>query len=556
MLTQKFNRQPILTPQASFSFLIMLLFFLRFIVVSDTEIVGAPADTEGLARGVLCVHWFCGGDPMRPPLLALLGALVRVTGLPWRLVLEAIFLGAVFVLSREVRDASTQVVGRGLGTVAGGVAAAILLFHPYTIRSFTEFYREPLILCLYVLLFSVLLRIFRQEAPHCVKNPALWLFGLLYAAIAFTREGEAIILAPLLIMTVSVVGWRGWVAFRRSQVRFIPAMLPSLAPVIVWKAVAMAVFLVNLAVWRLPDANGLFPAYKALLSAVHRIKVDDAVRYAPATRQSFAVALRLSPTFAEFGQLFIEDSENIQILRLHSSYFVGRMEIDPSRTFWGLHNGVRSHYGSDDRLIREKLLAAAGEINAALDHGDYPAHHPALPYPFDANWGHWLPLYPAALWRDIGRMAWTIGDDNGPAARPDYRPPDIPDLFDRALNRRIALVSDQFSGWRSQLRQHIDGFYRPLSAVLLAVTLMIGVIGGMRTARAPLSPPIQMASLAVGVWLAALGWRIALYAVLSVSVAPVARYQIFAAPLFVVALIAGALVAGVALGRRTRLKIS
>lgn len=519
MLRTPFDRN------AVFLFILLILLAFRFVLISDSEIVGAPADTEGLAQGVLCFQWRCGFDPLRPPGLSIAGAAARFAGLPWRLVLEVLFLVSVLVFARTVR--------RAFGPALGVMAAAAVLFHPYTTRSFTEFYREPAILCLYILLFASILTVLMRREPPTFRSPDLWLFSCLYAAIVFTREGEDMVLLPLLATVTVTVGWRA--VRTASGAPALLRVLPALLPLAAWKAAALLVLGMNLWFWNIPDANGLFGSYKAFLGAVHRIAVDDSIRYAPATRQSFAVALRLSPTFAEFGRPIVEDGENMQILRLHSSSFVGRPEVDPTRTIWALHAATRSRYGNDDRLIRKTVLRAAAEIEAALDRGEHPARL-ALPYPLDPNWMNWLPTYPAVLWGDLRRMVAMGLDESGPAARVDYRPPGAPDLFDRALSRRSVLVGGQFEGWRAHLRRTVERHYLTLEWLLLAGAFAAGWM-----TRTPLS---RLTLFAGSVCLAAIAWRIGLYAILSASVAPVLRYQVFAAPLFVAVLLMGLFVLG------------
>lgn len=488
---------------------IALLALTRYWLCADTEVVGARWDTEGLATLALNGYWSDMGSLYRPPVLPVVAHWITAIGLPYRMFLEIALVGASAFLAAQLRP-------RANGFLAIAVFG-VLVFNAYSIRSFTEFQREPFLYIEYIALVGFSMIVFDANESSARRTVASLLFGLCAAGIVLTREGEEIFIAALIaVQVVASLVWRSpndnWLATIRLLVVQPCAIVIALC--------ALTGYLHNLE-WGAPSYRGMLPSLQGFLTQIHRIKVDDSSQYAPATRQSFAAAARVSKTVAEFaGPMAASDAEatwEIDTVRHHSLSFVHRLEIDPSRTFWVIDSLLRQKYGWNPRLLIGKLHTATDELRAAFDSGALPRTALSLPYPLDPNLGAWLPSLPAEMGHVLHALIVPSADEVG------YRPPDDfrPDLFDAALTRRGHLVAEQFKTWKDGVREALVGNYRYLIGTLAALSLIIGAwrpIGGRAW-------PLTLTLLVL------LGARFPVYSVMLASVAPVDRYVVFLSPL-------------------------
>ncbi|PPQ26909.1 hypothetical protein CCR94_21020 [Rhodoblastus sphagnicola] len=489
--------------------MLALLAIARYALCADTEIVGAQWDTEGLANLARAGYWGDMGSLYRPPVVPIVAHWFAALAIPYRMGLEAALIGAAAFLALQVRP-------RFNAWVSLAVFAA-LLFNPYAIRAFTEFQREPFLYVEYIVLLGCALIVLDEAEAIRKRAIASAFFGLFCAAIVLTREGEEVFIV-VFVASLCLFSLfrrddrRDWV--RKAGLLVAPA---ALITVTLCSLTAVA----HNANWGVPAYRGLFPYIRDFLTEIHQIKVDDSVRYAPATRKSFAEAARVSKTFAEFvGPALASDEEAppmIKIPREHSSGFVHRLEIDPSRTLWLVNNLVVAQYGANPKVLVEKLQAATAEVHAALASGALPRTDLRLPYPFDPNLSAWLPALPAELGQVLHMLVAPSADEAGVRKLDDFRP----DLFDAALTRRGALVARQFRGPQDAIREAVAGNYRFGIAALAALCFVIGVFGAISGRLWPLT--LALFSL--------IGARLVIYGVMLVSVAPVDRYVVFMSPL-------------------------
>jgi len=490
-------------------FLLALLAVARFALCADTEIVGAQWDTESLAQLARVGVWSDMTSLYRPPMVPLVAHWFSAIGVPYRMGLEAALIGSGLFFALQLRP-------RFNAWVSLAVFAA-LLFNPYAIRAFTEFQREPFLYVEYVALLGCALIV--QDARESLrKRGAVALaFGLLCAMIVLTREGEEVFIfvfiAALCVFSLfQREGWREWM--RKTGLLVAPAALISLA---LCGLTAMQLD----AQWGVPSYRGMFPYLRDFLTEIHHIQVDDSVRYAPATRKSFAEAARVSKTFAEFSAPILASDEEalpaVKTFREHSGGFVHRLEVDPSRTLWLVNYALLIKYGSNPAVMAQKLTAATAEVHAALASGELPRTALALPYPFDPNLSNWLPVLPGELQRVLHMLAAPSADEAGVRKLEDFRP----DLFDAALTRRGALVAAQFRHGVDRVREAVAGNYRYLLGALAALSFALGVFCGADRRLWP---------LILGLF-GLIGARFVIYGVMLVSVAPVDRYIVFMSPL-------------------------
>jgi len=511
--------------------LLALLAVARYALCGDTEIVGAQWDTEGLASLAQAGYWRDMGALYRPPVVPLVAHWCAVLAIPYRMALEAGLIGSGIFLALQLKSR--------FNAWASLAVFAILLFNPYAIRSFTEFQREPFLYVEYIALLGCAVLVLDARETLRRRGVAAALFGLFSAGIILTREGEEVFIlvfvaALLLFSLFRREDRRDWL--RKAGLLAAPTGLITLT-------LCGLTAMTNDANWGAPSYRGMFPYIRDFLTEIHHIKVDDSVRYAPATRKSFAEAARVSKTFAEFaGPALASDADappQVQTFREHSSHFVHRLEVDPSRTLWLVNYLAVAKYGADPRVLVEKLTAATAEVHAALASGELPRTALPLPYPFDPNLSNWLPGLPEELGSVLHMLATPSAEEAGARILDDYRP----DLFDAALTRRTYLVGHQFKTRNDALRQAVAANYRYLIGAMAALSFALGLIFAVDR---------RVWALTLGLF-SLIGARFVIYGVMLASVAPVHRYVVFMSPLAGVLICLGCAVAGS--GLRSLLKL-
>lgn len=514
-------RYPAMLPLRIYQMLLLMMVLARYWLVSNAEVVGAPYDTDLLAYLTLHGIWNHPVDPLRPPLFLALTTGVQYLGIPWRMFLELAFLASAWGLAAVAR--------RCAGAAVALTVVAAYLFNPYALRSFDEFQREPMLLVLYVCFFLAWAAYLLQAQRRGAWRYAA-LYGLLGACIVLTREGEELFVVLALVLGGVASVWvrrglagptRGW---RPALVGLAPALLIPAA--IVLAAVGGARYY-NGTLWGVFSLRGQLSVYQELLTQVHRIRVDDAARFAPATRQSFVRAAELSPAFAALAGPIVtthpvtETEKAIATMREHAAAFVGRDEIDTSRTIWALVAVAGEKYGADSAGKTKALRRATAELKAALDAQPTLAHSLRLPYPFDPNLNHWMPFWMPEVRHSLRMLLAPSAEEAGVLIREDWNAP----VFNAALNRRSALVlagPDQ----RSALR---DRFVARGARWMLLMGVAAVLAGALtrRRARGEVRLWLGIGAVVAGM----LAARVLLYSALVVSVAPVQRYQVFLSPL-------------------------
>ncbi|WP_127752687.1 hypothetical protein [Devosia sp. 1566] len=454
--------------------------------------------------------------------------------------LEGAFIASVVALHCRIRPY--------VGSAWTLISAAVVFLNPYTIRSFTEFQREPLLLVFYFAWFWSIVGLVRPlEWSTATFRWAI--FGAFGVAIILTREGEELFVAAGFVLTCAGAAYFWFRSPDRHRSRFVSSFVSAASPTLAALAVIFiglsGVAVKNGTAWGDWHYRALLPSYQALLTQLHRIEVDDSTRFAPATRKSFQVALDLSPTFAEFARRSILPDDQVEgtgihTWRTHSSEFVGRREIDPTRTLWLIAMLVNEQYGADDRVLSAKMNAAAAEIESALDAGRHPSHSPTLPYPLDPNFGNWVGEVPGGLLANLRKMLLPRPHEAGFHATEDHRP----ELYDNALNRRQRLVVAQYQSNMDEVREWFVGNYW--------LMLLVGAIGGGAfgfISRRRVAQPLLLSAL---VLTGVLGARYFVYTIMSVSVLPVDRYHVFMSPLAAVVLLLWCWIIGLCCRLQTR----
>lgn len=482
---------------------VLIIFSFRFIISSTTEIVGGQYDTDALAYLVNAGYWGHSQDPIRPPFFPLLGWLVMKSGIPFRLFLEVAFIASTTWLASLLR--------KEFGRLLAIAVLVVVILNPYTIRSFTEAQREPVLLILYIVGFSIVLNILQ----HIKQGKVPYLLGAAFsfnlAFIILTREGEEVFSVVLIAsLALSILFF-----YRKVQKKkLIYLLVIALLPIFILLKIVSSL---NYSFFGVDGYRGLFSYEVKLLNQLNRIKSDDALRYAPITTNTFRLALEKSPAFAEFASDITRRDGYYELLREHSSSFVGKREIDPTRTIWAINNALDSKYAQDGHIKALKLSAATQELDKLLNEGALPSYTLAVPYPFDPNLNHWIGDIISSSFYLLKDTVFLTGDFSGLGARSDFDP----ENFNNAYNRRPSIVPKQFDGRMHKIREFIVSHYENILILVCFLVLLL---------------PSRKMSITGLVWMgiisACLLARTLVTSILFTSVAPVSRYMVFSAPLF------------------------
>ncbi|WP_269975617.1 hypothetical protein [Dickeya lacustris] len=398
-----------------------------------------------------------------------------------------------------------------LGKLLAIAVLVAVILNPYTIRSFTEAQREPVLLILYIIEFGILLSILQRIKSGNVPYLIGGAFSINSAFIILTREGEEVFSFVLIAsLVISIFFFYRQIEKKKLIYFLIVMLLPIL---ILFKIVSS----LNYSYFGVDGYRGLFSYEVKLLNQLNRIKTDDAVRYAPITNNSFKLALEKSPAFAEFASDITKREGYYELLRQHSSSFVGKKEIDPTRTIWAINNALDSKYAQDGHTKAVKLSAATRELETLLNEGQLPSYTLPLPYPFDPNFGHWIGYIVSSSAFLLKDTVFLTNDFSGLGVRNDFDP----DNFNNAYNRRPAVVQKQFGGRMHMVREYIVSHYDKFLWFICFLVVLF-----------PLKKISSTTLIWMGIISACLLARTLVTSILFTSVAPVSRYMVFSAPLF------------------------
>lgn len=369
-------------------------------------------------------------------------------------------------------------------------------------------------------MFYIMIRFILNKKHENIDFVQSIFLGILSSFIILTREGEEVFIASGLFVFSLLYILGNYKKFGKPCLY--RKIIESFAiPVLCIVIFCSAAGITNNILWGVPSYRGLFPYLSNLLTQVHHIESHDSDRYLPATRKSFEMAAQASKTFQEFASPIVASDKDaepfIKILRLHSSFFSNRQEIDPSRTIWALTSMLDIKYGGNQRLKVEKLEQAIQEIKMNIDKKDIINTPILLPYPFDSHIENWIYALPQGLKETIRIMSVPSRGEAGPRVLQDYNP----ELFDKALSRRDYLITDQFKSRMDIVRSYIADKYTFILLTLAFISFISGLFQKMN----------KNIILISGIMLTFIFTRLCIYSVIFVSVAPVLRYVVFFSPI-------------------------
>ena len=341
-----------------------LLIFFRFFLVQTEDIYGSSTEYDALWYLSSAKNWYWGAPYswtafVRPPAYPLFIALVHACGIPLRLAIELLQIGAYLVLIAAFRRAA---VPRPVCLLA----FAVMVLHPATFQHNNYTLSDTFYAAILPLVAGgLLLVLFTRKPGH-----ALWT-GFALAVLWNTRE-ESFLIPVMLVVFLAI----GLVSQRSETGSWKASMASWLKPAgLMLGMLALLVLTVNAANYRafhsFTKSEFNSPPYKAVFKALLRVKPSRVQRYIAVSNESVQKALELSPTFARLRPQF--EGEVGRNWQNPTRETLGISEYGPW-FMWALRNvAAKTGIHTDPKTANQFYSAAAAEINRACDEGRVPS---------------------------------------------------------------------------------------------------------------------------------------------------------------------------------------
>ena len=339
------------------------------------EIVPDEADSSAYAYVAANYFGKFSQLPSYPPGIAVLPALFRLFGIPYKLGLDLLMIFVCAAAARWMLHCSRS-------ALLSGAAFAALAFHPWFLQSSLAFMSEPVLGL--VLLAATLAAATLLAAPiHQWSPVSLLTAGGCFAYWVAVRPEDMIAL-PAALGFALTAGIRNRSRLRNAAAS--PFRLAGLlglicVPVLAVLASSQAIKAVHYFRYGVAARTSLeTPAFKKLATALYSIRPISEQRFLPVPLSSLEAAFSVSPTLARNRET---------VLRAKGPGEMG------TRLNWVL---VNSFKGTPQEK-EEQMSAAAKEIRLAFSDGTLP--HRFAVYPLDPLSRFWLPEWPASFLRCV-----------------------------------------------------------------------------------------------------------------------------------------------------------
>ncbi len=367
-----------------FVFIVGLITLFRMFLVAADEIVPADNDASNYARQ--SVHYLSGspydGFPTQQAGISLLARAGVQLGIPYKLLLDGILWGVALAAGATAFRLSGS-------AIYGSLMVAALLFNPWFMLNSKMFMSEPVVSPLLLLLVisaapflivptprwsaaMVLSAVFASTVFVLIRPELPLLAGfwaLLFLAVLFSQPGHGFV-SRIFQRRILRLGWLG-----------LP-LVSAFCATHLMKYVHQR----HYGVYALHRTEA--PGLKQLMNALYSIPTTEAIRYAPVTRQSLAMACDASPTLAAYREALL----NVNALNYRNARRnLGLEDEVGSWLNWHLINSFQGmRYETHQRMI-----VAAQEIRDAQQQGKL-ARRTAF-FPVDPLWREWISDVPEEL---------------------------------------------------------------------------------------------------------------------------------------------------------------
>lgn len=395
---------------------ILIVGLFKLWVTARDEVLAQVYDAHGYAQSAAGMVWGAGMTA-QPSGFSMVAGIVAQFGVPWRLALEILYLGACGFLAGEI----ISLLG---SRMIGVLLFTAMVWHPWTLSGFHDFWTYPFVLLLSVALLAVMFRVLRRPSSEWTW-PIFAVQGLILFFWEWSRTED-----PLVFGTWALFAGLAWM-LTRQEINPVPwrRKLALLAlPLMLVIALSTGVRIINYFHYGVfAKSRMAAPGLTALMKALYRIKPERDLRYAPVTHASLELACEASPTLRQFKNALLDTSTGD--VKTGAALAKAPGEVGSWLNMQLLHS-----FNGETADANQAMLAAASEINDALRDGRLPKRNAS--YPLDPNWRMWLPdlapSFVACLRSASSVRRWKSWEDEVTGS------PYLDRDFDLAANRRAA----------------------------------------------------------------------------------------------------------------------
>jgi hypothetical protein len=372
---------------------------------------------------------------IRPPGYPLWIAASRFLGIPLRISTELLLLASAATFALTLRSI-------GLSRVAVVAVFGLVAFHPLGVFVNDAVLTESLYGPLSFLAAAAMIGLLAQPADRFL----MMALGALLAALWHTRHESQLLVAYLVLFAVLLaLARRRQGSIPRLIARELMIVLLTVGSIIAAATVAVR-GLNQQAFGAFADHQLAMAEYQSLTAGLLRIRPETDACTVPISRVALRQAFAASATF-RLLQPYFDGPEGQRWADLSVQLEADQREIAGGTMPWALLAAFRwAGQGSTAEATRTFCRQAAAEIDAACASGTL--HCTSALRGSLLRLGNCFSHFPGSSAREAAVFWWT-GSELSPHCSPTATDPHTVDLFDVALNRRRALVTEtvHLTGW-------------------------------------------------------------------------------------------------------------
>jgi hypothetical protein len=233
-----------------------------------------------------------GALPSHPAGFPFIAGLVAQFGLPWRMGLELLYLGACAYVARRL-------ISLAGSRLAGLMAFLVLAWHPWTLSGFRDYMSDPVMTVLLLALLGSMFGILRRPATEWTWPAFAQTGGILFLWEWSRQEGPLVYASYGLFVALAVAAARRDTNRKGQDIRRMAVLLAAPLVIVIGLSTAVkGIYYQQSGVFA--KASQHSAGLSKLMDALYRIKPEQELRYAPVTRQSLRAACEASLTLKRF----------------------------------------------------------------------------------------------------------------------------------------------------------------------------------------------------------------------------------------------------------------